>query len=233
MTPDVVRVADQCRAVLRLDDVHLSNEYYYAHLPLCVLDAVFSIGVTYTSTQNVVSRYCRVFGLQTVRKNREVLPPVEQQQPIRRLITLIETHGPDHFAQHVVQNRQRTSSSNGILKAEAVLLFARALVDHGANYLQDITRIAEEDGVEAQIRAIPGQRSGISFHYFLMLAGSDHLIKPDRMIRRFLSTALQRPVTADEAQSLLSAVTAYLLPTYPHLTPRLLDHSIWNYQRDH
>lgn len=231
MTTDIARVANHCRAVLRLDDARLSDEYYYAHLPLCVLDAVFSIGVSYTSTRNVVSRYCQAFGLQRIREHRYALPPVEQQQSITRLIAGIEAHGADYFAQHTVRNRQRTSSSNGILKADAVILFARVLAQYGVYYLQDVAGIETDDGVEAAIRALPGQHSGISFHYFLMLAGSDHLVKPDRMIRRFLATALERQVTVHEAQSVLSAATAYLLPAYPHLTPRLLDHAIWNYQR--
>jgi hypothetical protein len=37
--------------------------------------------------------------------------------------------------------------------------------------------------------AVPGQRSGISWRYLLMLAGIPE-VKPDRMIRRFVADAL-------------------------------------------
>lgn len=231
MTTDVAHVADYCRAVLSLDDASLSDEYYYAHLPLCVIDAVFSIGVNYASTRNTVSRYCQASGLQQTRLSRDTLPPVEQQQSIEQMIALIEAHGPDHFAHHVVCNRQRTSTTNGILKAEAVLRFGRVLQQHGCRYLQDAAGMAADTTLEREVCAIPGQRSGLSFHYFLMLAGSDDLVKPDRMVTRFLTTVLQRSVTQREAQHLLPDVAAHLYPVYPHLTPRMLDYVIWSYQR--
>ena len=44
------------------------------------------------------------------------------------------------------------------------------------------------------MRAIPGQRSGISLTYFFMLAGSDDLVKPDRMLGRFLRGCLSHEV---------------------------------------
>jgi hypothetical protein len=49
------------------------------------------------------------------------------------------------------------------------------------------------DAVRAEVQRIPGQRSGISFAYFLMLARSDDMVKPDRMIRRFVGRAMGFP----------------------------------------
>ena len=43
-----------CESTLNLSSASLSSSYYYDSLPYCVIDAVFSIGVKYTSTQNVV-----------------------------------------------------------------------------------------------------------------------------------------------------------------------------------
>ena len=65
-----------------------------------------------------------------------------------------------------------------------------------------------------------------------MLAGSDELIKPDRMVLRFLEDCLGRPVGADEALSLVAGAVAELKARYPAMTPRLLDHKIWEYQRE-
>ena len=65
-----------------------------------------------------------------------------------------------------------------------------------------------------------------------MLAGSDDLIKPDRMILRFLETALDRTVQVPEAQPLLASAAGALKSKHPQLTPRLLDFKIWEYQHD-
>ena len=52
-----------CESELDLSSASLSTSYYYDSLPYCVIDAVFSIGVKYTSTQNVVKNYCTYYGL--------------------------------------------------------------------------------------------------------------------------------------------------------------------------
>ena len=60
-----------------------------------------------------------------------------------------------------------------------------------------------------------------------MLAGSDGLIKPDRMVLRFLEDCLGRLVNAEEALRLCAGAVAELKAQYPAMTPRLLDHKIW------
>ncbi len=41
-----------------LEPLPLPSEFYYPSLPLCIIDAVYSIGVTYTSTRKTVIRFC-------------------------------------------------------------------------------------------------------------------------------------------------------------------------------
>ena len=43
---------------------------------------------------------------------------------------------------------------------------------------------------EAMILGLPGQSSGIAFNYFMMLAGDDNPIKPNRTVHRFVSQAV-------------------------------------------
>ena len=45
---DVSSVVDQATRVLSLEHARLGEEYFYQSLPLCVIDAVFSIGVRYS-----------------------------------------------------------------------------------------------------------------------------------------------------------------------------------------
>ncbi|MBS0416313.1 MAG: hypothetical protein JSR66_01280 [Proteobacteria bacterium] len=225
------RVAAHARSVLSLVDKDLPTDYYYNSLSLCVIDAVFSIGVRYGGVQAVVRRYCARFHLSQCRGPRDPIPAAEHQESLGDLCNHFEQLGVDQMANSVFANRQRTSIRNGILKAEAVWRFARALRRHQLEHLQDIATTLPDAALEADIRAIPGQGSGISLRYFWMLAGSDELIKPDRMILRFLETALARSVGIAEAQPLLAAAVQDLKPEFPHLTPRALDYKIWEYQR--
>jgi hypothetical protein len=136
------------------------------------------------------------------------------------------------MASSVYRNRQRTSARNGILKSDAALRFGEVLQRFGVEYLQDVRVVAESRTFTNDILSIPGQRSGISLQYFWMLAGSDEFIKPDRMVIRFLETALNRSVDLVEATELLRSTSQLLSSEYPNITPRLLDHEIWKYQRE-
>jgi hypothetical protein len=139
--------------------------------------------------------------------------------------------GDAKFAEQVFQHRGRTSPKNGILKAEAVRRFAEALAEHGVEHLQDVPHALLGRSLERAVKRVPGQRSGISLKYFFMEAGCDDLIKPDRMIQRYLQRVLRRAVKLSECQALLSAAVAELRGEFPHLTPRLLDSRIWEYER--
>jgi hypothetical protein len=131
--------------------------------------------------------------------------------------------GVEGFINRIAENRQRTSTVSGILKADAVLLAAQGIQKLGLATPADVVR--SQDAVEAFWLTIKGQGSGISFGYFMMLLGQDG-IKPDRMIVRFLEKALSRKVLPDEARELLAEVARKL-----NLSQIQLDHAIWNYQR--
>jgi len=224
-------LADHANRTLPLATACLGEEYFYQSLPLCVIDAVWSIGATYEAVRNVVDRYCKKSGLRKIRTDRDSLPPRSEQEPIAAFCARVERTGPEKMADEVFENHQRTSPKNGILKAEGVYCFSCALRAHRVDCLQDVPEAASSVALERDIRSIPGQRSGKSLRYFWMLAGSDELVKPDRMILRFLESALGRSVSSNEAQPLLQEAAQLLRPLHPRLTPRLLDHEIWKYQR--
>ena len=214
---DAETIAAHCRGCLSLDALAAPvTEYGYPDLPLCVLDAVWSIGVRYGGVQNVVARYRAWDGA---------------AQTVSGFVSAIEGVGVEAFAADVVQNRQRTSATGGILKAEAVLRWARVLHRHGIETLAEVSSYGSNAPLERDLRRIPGQRSGISLRYFAMLCGDETLIKPDRMTARFLQSALGRPVSLDEMQALYAGACAALNISHPALTPRRLDNAVWNYQR--
>jgi hypothetical protein len=226
---EIEQIVLHCKSVLDLREAHQVDEFHYASLPLCVIDAVFSIGVRYGSTENVVRRFCAYFGIPRLSESGR--PAISDQMSMREFCHSYRELGVEGMAREVYCNLQRTSTRNGILKAEAALRFGQALCDHKVNYFQEVERVLGRPEFERQIQAIPGQRSGISLRYFYMLAGSSAYVKPDRMVERFIRTAIGRTLKPEELHHALVAVCQQLTGDYPRLTPRALDHVIWTYQR--
>ena len=228
---DAKRVAIYCERYLNLNNANLSDEYFYQSLPLCVIDAVFSIGVKYTAVRNTVIRYCDYVGLKRIRDNKNNIPLKKEQQSISDFLDKVEYYGIERFTEDIFDNRQRTSSVNGILKTKATYKFARVLNDFSVDYFQDIKEVINSYEFKKEIKKIPGQKSGISLNYFFMLAGFDNFIKPDRMVLRFLQKVLKTDISFGEAQSLLIEVSSILKDSYNNMSPKLLDHEIWKYER--
>lgn len=198
----------------------------YQSLPLCIIDAVYSIGVRYESTERTVEDFCKWS-----------LWNYEQEYTVKEFMALLDPFDGDweRLAAGVFRNRQRTSSRSGILKAEAVYRFARGLQSCDVNTRADIPEEVEfdpPDRIVYAITAIPGQSSGISLKYFLMLAGYEGAIKPDRMVVRFVGDALGRnDVTPDFAETLILSAHKVLRSGTPGLTTAILDYGIWFHQR--
>lgn len=218
------KVTSACLEVFKdKKEFELPSEYNYCHLPLCVIDAVFSIGVRYQSVTNTVNRFCNYFKIEKSSSNKELT--------VSGFLALIEGESIQSIAENVFGNRQRTSAKNGILKAEAVMQFHQTLRKFHCESLNDVKQFVNNNELEDAIKLIPGQKSGISFKYFLMLAGTDDLIKLDRMIGRFLESLGIKNITIYESQILFGHVVAQMSGFGFNLTPRKLDNLIWNYQR--
>jgi len=230
METEIKKVVELCKNKLDLKNGTLGDEYYYSSLPLCVIDAVFSIGVKYSGTQNVINRFCKHVNIQRLRF--QPMPDKSQQLSINNLIQLYSRYGIDGMTDIVYHNKQRTSSRGGILKSEAVYKFAFVLEKFGVDYFQDIDKIYENYLFESKIKQIPGQKSGKSLSYFYMLSGSDDYIKPDRMIERFIRLAIgDKSLTPQECHDIIVGAQCKLVVEYPNITPRLLDYLIWGFQR--
>lgn len=202
----------------------------WVHLSLCVLDAVFSIGARYSTTARTVHTYAAHACLAHV---LEPAPAVASgkfavtEEPVTALRARIEEQGPEAFARDVVRNRQRTSPRGGVLKAEATLRYASILERHGVLRLADVTGLLVDDArlgaVEVDLARVPGHGAyGIRTGYLWMLAGSDDLIKPDRMVLGWLTGVLGRTPTAPEARTLLAQAASSL-----GVTAWQLDHAVW------
>lgn len=192
----------------------------YASTALAAIDSVWSIGVRYRGVLNVLERYRLLRADEGA--DAEADTPADLVSVIERL------GGPDAFA-GAVRNRQRTSSRNGVLKAAAVLSEARMLVERDIAWPADLS--SDADRLERVRRCwvlVPGQGSGISWDYFLMLNGLSG-VKADRMVRRFVASAITAgdvsEVSADTARRTIKAAADAL-----GVEDRILDYAIWRLQ---
>ena len=221
-----------CEKHLDLEDAKLDEEYYYQSLPLCVIDAVYSIGVRYSSTRKVVIRFCEKYNLKRIRSSKDVLPKFFEQFSTTSFLEELSKYSYEELAESIFKNKQRTSTRNGVLKSEAVIRFAEILQKFGGEYFQNRDNFIGKNEFEREIRKLPGQKSGISVRYFYMLAGSNDFIKPDRMINRFIEERTGKKLSISESQELIEKTQKILSKEYDNLTPRLLDNLIWNFQRN-
>lgn len=196
---------------------------YRDGLALCVIDSVQSTGVTYSSVENVVARYRAYRREQGGDPNRDGTPAL--------LATFGELDGSDEWAKKI-GNSNRTSTRGGVLKSEAIRDAARVLDAQGIRNTDLLRKVAEDKAQLEQVRkewcGVKGQRTGITWHYMLMLAGIEG-VKPDRMICRFIADSLglpRRAVTPPFASQILTAAAKEM-----GMSPTDLDHGVWQFQR--
>lgn len=194
----------------------------------CVLDAVWSIGAHYDRVVNpLVRKVAAVHG----NTSPTVVPedaPADDPLPVGSFRAAYPT--PESLI--AVTNRQRTSSRGGIAKAEAALQYA-AVLDSAGITTRAAAAAAHRDpalveSVSAGLRQIPGD--GVRRDYFWMLVGSDELVKPDRMVLRFLARH-GGPTQVEPARLALAELARELSTPQSPVTPWMLDHAIWRAER--
>jgi hypothetical protein len=233
---DVDRLVRHIQAKIDLAKAAEGPPSYWASLPLCIIDSVFSIRAKYPGVVRVVNRW---------RKSQDPpwqgkissKPAGDAGPTVREFLDIIDlrlSRGLT-YAQ-LFGNLQRTSARSGILKAEAAHLFAKALLDSGINTFADVRDRTKLEAAEKRVKAIRGQGSGITFKYLLMQAGEDDYVKADTHLRRFVSDALcvdwKRLVSSERTEELVREAAGRIKRDHPKLTPVGLDFAIWNYQRE-
>lgn len=176
------------------------------NLALALIDAVWSIGVRAGGVAKVIERHQAL---------------VETTTPAELAAFIDGLGGPEAYAD-AVKNRQRTSTTNGILKAEAVHLEAAMLAEEGVVDTTGLTEAVRERWI-----TVPGQKSGTSWSALLIVTGHD-TVKADRMLRRFVADATgttEARVSAARAHELVVAAAGEL-----GVTARALDSAIWRYK---
>jgi hypothetical protein len=218
---DLNKLAAQARADLGDPATWVEPPGYPDSLALAVIDAIQSLGVRYTSVENVIARY------RSYRRDAGADPNTDNAADL--VATFDELGGARAWAD-TIGNQNRTSTAGGPLKAVAILEGAQLLVENGLltgpDVLRDVAR--SDSALKAQWLSIPGQRYGTSWAYLLILLGAEN-VKPDRMIQGWLSRHLpgeERRLSAEQASAAVSDVAALM-----GVSTRLLDHAIWRFEQ--
>ncbi|WP_460604447.1 hypothetical protein [Jatrophihabitans fulvus] len=217
-------LVERCLEVLPNPDDMRSPKGYRDSLALCIVDAVQSPGVKYATVESVIGRYRSFRAAEGGDADTDGSP---------ELLSTFQNLGVEGWIERI-GTRNRTPPRPGApYKAEAIRQEAAAFRDAGIFGTADL-RAAVAEGKDAQVFAnwadVVGQQTGITWHYLLMLAGVPG-VKPDRMIARFVTTALgysknRNQVPREKMISLVTAAAAEL-----GTTPTTLDHEIWRWQR--
>ena len=205
-------------------------EDYFSCVPLCAINAVYSINTKYVAVENAVQRFCNYFDIEKGHTRRGQIPPKRNQKTVSEIYKLIKDIKPQTLASKIFENRQRTSPTNGILKSDASVRFIKTLKDFDVETFQDIRKVYNNAAFHNKIKEIPGQKSGISLRYFFMTTGTKNQIKPDRWIIRCIENATGLIVSTDEAFLIVeNAVKILRQKGYPNLSERHLDNLMWNH----
>lgn len=222
---------DQLKLLVAYSIAHLGEPVdwkrmagYPGSLALCVIDSIQSTGPHYTSVMNVVSRY------RGYRIGQGGKPDADGARAL--LITFDDLHGPDGWAE-TIGNRNRTyQSKQAPLKAVAIQQAAQRLAELGVDSTDELRRVVASkptrfDAVHAAWLSVVSQSSGITWDYFLMLAGIPG-VKADRMVIRFVAAATghtEAQISPSVAVTLVRAAADQF-----NVSATVLDHAVWRFQ---
>jgi hypothetical protein len=215
------RIVDLLPTTFCSDDRFRSDGY--DSLVKCVMDAIGSVGVKYTTVINCLRKFedhCQ----------REGIGPVNTPA---EFLNVFAPHLSDGaWLATNLWNRQRTSTSSGILKIEAMVRWFVILDRHGIQTPQQLVAQVANPLLKQELLAVPGQSEFVSLIYFFMLANYRDGVKDDRMIARWFETTCGLFISTAHKAVILMEVAELLHDQYPCLTAAELDHLIWLVQSD-
>lgn len=164
---------------------------------------------------------------------REVIG-TDREQPLSDFLGWANSLGAEKLAAELGNHQPTSRSRSAPLKSRAVIEYSQILVDHAIQTIDSAAALLMDDagqrpGVESRLRRVAGNgQHDIRLNYLWMLIGDDTLIKPDRMVLRWIAAALEpaRPPSVSDARIVITQVAGHL-----GCTPWELDHAIWTAQR--
>lgn len=187
----------------------------------CVLNSIYSTGNRSKSVERVLDRY------RERRRNAGADPDLDG--PAELLTEIEMCGGPAGFADALGNHWRAWARKDAPYKTEVISGASELLIAASVHDRDDLLALLEKPAANEEIKngwlELPGQRSGLTWRYFLMNSGVPG-IKADRMITRWTSRTLGRPVKPTEAEPLLLSAAEQL-----GVDARRLDHAIWGNER--
>jgi len=199
----------------------------YKSIVFCVIDAIFSIRARYNPTTiNVLDRTAKALGLESR----------FEYYNVNDFLSFCENEKPEELAVNLFGNKQRTSTSNGVLKAEVVIDALSMLRKFGIETIDDFNNTSKREQVELSWFKLQGQSSGVTWRYLCMLAGDQNKFKDDTHIYNFfikkLCYSLKPGNDFNKLEELFLQEHKKVLSKYPSITIAVLDHMIWKHMSD-
>ncbi len=210
-----------CATDLGAADRWYRPEEYHGSLALCIIDAIQSTRSHYTSVQNVIRRY------NEYRAGQDVSAYDDSANDL--IGTFDELGGAECWADRIGNRKPTSTAANAPLKSAAILAAARVAVEVGFDTAAQL-RGADDAALEraaGEWNAIPGQRSGLTWSYAVMLSGARGYER-DPLVTRYVARALGVPendVTATDIALLVGDVAQRA----GH-DPSEFGHSIWRFE---
>jgi len=221
---EVNRVTSTIHLSISLEKLKLPDEFFPAHLPVALIDAVFrSRDERGDPAGPAAERYCRRFDLARTSADRWEPPPAEKQETLADLIRRYDEIGMERMITTVFR-AGKCSAGKGRARAECVLRAATEFRRIGINVLQDLPA-RSPDEIEKTLRCSVGLRES-TVRMLLMYTGKDDFVRGDRHVRRFVADAIgTNDVSAAMAEELVRRSAHELI-----VSPRYLDNEIWRYR---
>lgn len=219
----LIRLTD---AVVALDPK--PRERRWVSLSFAITDAVWSIGANYdTTVVPLVRKVAAEFGV-TEPSVADTTPWSADPVPLN---VFRDRFDLDSLTS--ATNRQRTSTSGGILKAEAVLEHVAAFLAEGVQTIDDARELMGDKlrfkGLDNTLRSIRGEGGhGIRRGYLWMLIGDSDRIKPDRMVLRWFrrhEVEVDAGAAAEIVHRLVDRINA--IPGRRPTNAWEVDHALW------
>jgi hypothetical protein len=220
---DLAALVTACDTDLGDPDLWFEPDGYPDSLALCIIDSIYSTGARYSSVVNIINRY------RGYRKQRGGDADTDGTDELAATIT--EAGGPDAWGTQIGNRRPTSTKPGAPLKAETVATLVAVLPVHGVRATTDLTIAATKPDtlkdIERAWRATPGQRSGITWDYALMLAQIPG-VKADRMVIRYVARAIG--VTPEKLSSERAARLVTRVAESKDWKTIHLDHAIWRFE---
>lgn len=217
------RLIEAIVRTIPLDRLDLPEEFFPAHLPVALIDAIDrSCDREDEPPVPMSERYCRHFGITRIRADRWNPPPAREQESLGDLVRRYDELGLDAITSDVFGIQRRRPGVES-MAATNILRAATKLRKMGIEVLQDMPA-PPADEIHGALESLPGLGRHAA-RRVLMYAGPDDFVRGDVHVREFVARALdRRSVSSADAEALVRNAAYELV-----LSPRFLDREIWRH----